>query len=171
MILARHVFEWTAHACYMRERLEWLVKSSQWSLAFKLMLQTDTGNSWAKNHGKNYDVPPLQEEILDPIDINTLIAAYAKYQKKEYEKSTVHDSYGYLSEYAHPNATCFVQYRDFEGADGYLVGPPPKSTFGGIDGFILEWLMFIHDLLALAKEDAVRQKLVDIMSAAARLAR
>jgi hypothetical protein len=164
MILARHIFEWTAHACYMCEKLGWLVKSSQWQLAFNLLLQADTGNLWARNHGKNYDAPPFREEILNPIDINALIAAYAKYQKKEYEKSTVHDSYSYLSEYAHPNATCLVQYRDFEGPEGFFVSPPAESSFGGITGFILEWLMFMHELLALAKEDIVRLQLVQIMT-------
>jgi hypothetical protein len=131
MILARYIFEWIAHACYMREKLEYLIKSSQWNLAFILMLKADTGNLWAKNHGRKYDSPPFSEEIFDPIDINALIAAYAKYHKKRYEKCIVYDSYSYLSEYSHPNATCLVQYRDFEGTDGFLIAPPAQSTFGG----------------------------------------
>ena len=28
MILSRHVFEWTAHSCFMVEKLDWLIKSN-----------------------------------------------------------------------------------------------------------------------------------------------
>src|SRR5579864_2189693 len=108
-------------------KLEWLVKTRKWRAAFELLLQADTGNSWAKNYGPNYD-----------------------------GNRTVHDSYGFLSEYAHPNAACFLQYRDSEGREAFLLKPPPRSTFGGINGFILEWLILIHKLLSLAKEDVVR---------------
>ena len=70
-----------------------------------------------------------------------------------------------LSEYTHPNSACLLQYRDFEGAHGHIVKPPSKSTFGGINGFIIEWLMFMQALLGLAKEDAVRSKLIEILTA------
>jgi hypothetical protein len=58
-----------------------------------------------------------------------------------------------------------IQYRDFEGAEGFFVSPPAKSSFGGVNAFILEWLTFMHGLLAL-REDLVRQKLVQIIAEA-----
>lgn len=167
-ILSRHIFEWTAHACYMEEKLKGLVTTRRWKPAFALLLQVNTGNAWAKNYGQNYDPTPFPEEILKPIRIKKLIAVYAKYQEKQYGKSKAHDSYGFLSEYAHPNAACFLQYRDFDGPHGYTVKPPSRSTLGGINGFIIEWLMFMQALLGLAKEDAVRGKLIEILTTIAK---
>jgi hypothetical protein len=150
----------------MVEKLEWFIKQHQWKSALQLIFQADTGNKWAKNHGHTYDAPKPSQEILDPIDISTCIAAYGKFQKKKYGKSTVDDSYSYLSEYSHPNSACFLQYRDSDGPVGYVGNPRSVSTYGGINGFLLEWLIFMHTLLALAHEDVVREQLVQIMTEA-----
>lgn len=166
LILSRHIFEWTAQAAYLTEKLEWLIGRQMWKPAFELMFRIDTSNSWTKSHGAKYDAPQPCDEILEPFGIGPFIAAYGKFQKKQYGKSTVDDSYSYLSEYSHPNSACFLQYRDFDGPIGYVGVPRPVSTFGGINGFILEWLMFMHTLLALAKEDVVRHQLVELLTAA-----
>jgi hypothetical protein len=170
-ILSRHIFEWTAHACYMEQNLKGFIANRQWKLAFDLLLQVDTGNAWARDHGHKYDPTPFPEEILKPIRIKKLMAAYTKYQTEQYGHTKAEDSYGFLSEYAHPNAACFLQYRDFDGAHAYLVAPPTKSTFGGINGFIIEWLMFMQALLGLAKELEVRDRLIAMLPALAELAK
>ena len=169
-ILSRHIFEWTAHACYMAQKLKGLVTNRQWTPAFALLLQADTGNAWVKTHGQNYDPAPFPEKILEPIRVKKLIAAYAKYQKAQYGKSKTYDTYAFLSEYAHPNSACFLQYQYFDGPPGYIVDPPPRSTFGGINAFIIEWLMFMQELLGLAKEDLVRVRLIEILTAIAKSA-
>jgi hypothetical protein len=102
---------------------------------------------------------------LRPIRIRKLIAAYLKYQTEQYGRSRVENTYGFLSEYSHPNAACFLQYREFDGRRAYLIAPPSRSSFGGINGFIVEWLMFMQELLGLAKEDAVRDILIRLLSA------
>jgi hypothetical protein len=162
-ILARHIFEWTAHASYMKQKLEWHVSEQQWKPAFELLSRVDTGNSWAKKHGRAYRVP-LPETILEPIRIKALLVAYAKHQKKRDGKTRAHDTYGFLSEYSHPNSACLVQYREYSGSDCYFVNPPFESTFGGINAFILEWLMFMVALLGLANEQAIRQTLINILA-------
>jgi hypothetical protein len=164
-ILSRHIFEWTAHACYMAEGLKELIFGKQWKRAFDLTLQADIGNLWLKSHGHQYDTAPFPEEIPTPIRVGKLMSAYAKYQTEQYGKTKAHDSYGYLSEYSHPNGACFLQYREITGADAHFVSPPSRSSFGGINGFILEWLMFMQTLLGFAKEDCVRDKLIDILTA------
>jgi hypothetical protein len=171
LILARHVFEWTALACYLEQNLKGFISQRMWQAAFDLLLQADTGNQWARNHGPAYETLPFPDEILNPIEINKLIAAYAKYQKKSYGKSKTFDSYGFLSEFTHPNAACLGQYRDSKGATGFIVEPPTRSTFGGISGFIIEWLMFMQQLLALAKEEHVRGQLIAMFPALAQLAK
>lgn len=166
-ILARHIFEWTAHACYLNEKLERLIRTHQWKAAFELLSQVNTGNSWAKNYGHYYHADLVPEGIKDPISVNTLVAAYAKYQKKQYGKSRTHDTYGLLSEHSHPNSACLIQYREFRGNSCIVVNPPGQSTFGGVNGFILEWLSFMQVLLALANEQAVRNNLISILETVA----
>jgi hypothetical protein len=142
-----------------------------WKEAFDLFLQADTGNQWARTHGPAYEPLPFPGEILDPIEISKLIAAYAKYQKKAYGKSRTYDSYGFLSEFTHPNSACLGQYRHPDGATGTVVPPPTQSTFGGIKGFIIEWLMFVQELLGVANEAEVRDQIVRILPALAELAK
>jgi hypothetical protein len=165
-IVSRHIFEWTAHACYMAHALKGFIANSQWKLAFDLTLQADTGNLWVRNYAHVYDTSPSPVEVLKPLRINKLISAYAKYQTTEYRNTTAEDSYGYLSERAHPNGFCFLQYREIVGPDVHFVEPPVNSTFGGVQGFLLEWLMFVHELLGLANESAVRNEVRDTLTAA-----
>lgn len=164
-ILSRHIFEWTAHACYMTQHLKGHAEGRQWKEAFQLLLRADTGNAWAKDHGHNYEAAPFPAEILRPIRIKNLIAAYRKHQTEQYGSSKVEDSYGFLSEYSHPNSACFLQYREFDGRRAYVIAPPSRSSFGGINGFIIEWLMFMQELLGLAREDAVRDSLIRLLAA------
>lgn len=166
IIVARHIFEWTAHACYMKQHLGEFFAKSDWKSAFELTLKADTGNAWVKKHGHNYDPTPSPVDVLDPLRINKLISAYVKYKTEADGKSTIEDDYGYLSERSHPNGFCFQQYRKIVGQEANFVAPPTTSTFGGVNGFTLEWLMFIHDLLALAKEDPVRKAVGDVLAAA-----
>ena len=171
MLLSRHVFEWTALACYLNQNLKGLTSQKMWPKCFEMLLQSDTGNQWARNHGPAYETLPFPREILDPIEIRKLIAAYAKYQKKAYGKSKTHDSYAFLSEFTHPNSACLGQYRDSKGATGVIVPPPTQATFGGIKEFIIEWLMFMRELLGLAGEHEVRDKLIAILPGRAELAK
>jgi hypothetical protein len=171
ILLSRHVFEWTALACYLHQNLMGFISQKMWQQAFDLLLQSDTGNQWARNHGPAYETLPFPDEILDPIEVNKLIAAYAKYQKKTHGKSKTYDSYGFLSEFAHPNSACLAQYRDSQEATGIIVQPPTQSTFGSIKGFIIEWLMFMQELLGFANENEVREKLIGMFPALAELAK
>src|SRR5207249_9404054 len=107
-ILARHIFEWTALACYLVEKLKEFVANQQWAPAFELLLQTDTGNLWVKTHGHNYDKSSFPQEVAKPIRINKLIDAYTRHRTAQYGSAQVEDSYGFLSEYSHPNAACFL---------------------------------------------------------------
>ena len=109
-IVSRHVFERTAHACYMQEKLAEFMAASKWKPAFELTLQADTGIQWVKRHGDKYDKSNYPEEALSPIRIKHIIAAYSRYQTERYGKTDAEDSYGFLSEFSHPNGVCFQHY-------------------------------------------------------------
>lgn len=160
-ILARHVFEWTALACHLVEKLAEQVPKKDWQAAWGLLLKVSTANSWVKNHGHKYGPPDsFIEDVESPIRIKHLIASYTRYQTAKYGKTRVEDSYGYLSEFCHPNANCLMEYQEFDGARAYFVSPRRESTYSGIEGFSAEWLLFMQDLLGLADESAVRAKLI-----------
>lgn len=160
-ILARHVFEWTALACYLMETLADLVPKKDWQAAFDLLVKVNTGNSWVKKHGQNYaPASSFPDEVESPIRIKHLIAAYSRHQNAKYGKTRVEDSYGYLSEFCHPNANCLMEYQKFDGARAYFVPPRKESTYSGINGFSVEWLLFVQDLLGLADESGVRATLI-----------
>jgi len=167
ILLSRHVFEWTALACYLHQHLKGFISQKMWQQAFDLLLQSDTGNQWARNHGPAYETLPFPDEILDPIEINKLIAAYAKYQKKTYGKSNTFDSYGFLSEFTHPNSACLGQYRDSQGATRHHCPAADPIDLRGIKGFLIEWLMFMQELLGLANEHEVREKVTTMLPALA----
>ena len=164
-VISRHAFEWTAHACYMHENLTPLMAERQWSQVFDLTLQSDTGNLWVKRHGHKYDDSSFPEDALKPLHISKLIAAYTKYQTERYGKTDVEDTYGFLSENSHPNGACFMWHRDIIGPDVHFVNPPTHSAFGGINRFIIQWLMFTQQLLGLARESLVRDPLIYMLPA------
>jgi hypothetical protein len=170
-IVSRHIFEWTAHACYMQENLTGFMAAREWKPAFELTLRADTGNQWVKKHGHKYDDSNYPEEALSPIRIKHLIVAYSQYQTNKYGKTDAEDSYGFLSEFSHPNGVCFQHYRDIIGADIHFLQPPATSSYAGINHFIIEWLLFMFVLLGLGKEQAVRSKLAEIVQALAQQAK
>ena len=77
-IVSRHIFEWTAHACYMQQKLAEFMALGKWKPAFELTLQADTGNQWVKKHGHKYDKSNYYEEGLNTIRIKHIIAAYTR---------------------------------------------------------------------------------------------
>jgi hypothetical protein len=58
-----------------------------------------------------------------------------------------------------------IRVTQILGAVVHFVRPPSRSSFGGINVFIIEWLMFMQELLGLAKEDAVRHRPIQLLPA------
>jgi hypothetical protein len=101
------------------------------------------------------------DDVAKPIRIKHLIAAYTRHHTARYGSAKVEDSYKYLSEYSHPNSACLLAYKEFDGARAFFVQPAPESAvFGGINGFIVEWLMFAQELLGFAGESTIRDRLI-----------
>jgi hypothetical protein len=169
-ILSRHVFESTGMACYLAQNLKGLMSQRMWQQAFGLLFKATTGNQWVKNHGSTYETFPFPDEIEGPIGTNNLTAAYAKYQKTTYGKSTAFDTYSLLSEHSHPGAACLECHRHWVGGIGLTTEPRTESTFGGTKAFAIDWLIVTHELLGMANEETVRNQLVTIVQAVAQIA-
>jgi hypothetical protein len=162
-VICRHVFEWAASACYVEQKIGQYFKEQKWKPASDLLCQISGGNLWLRNHGHKYDALPMQLEAPNPIRIGKLVEVYEKYQADQLGEGDAKDAYGFLSEHSHPNGACLRQYQEIEGWRMKFVDPPPSDP-RGINRPSLEWLVFIHGILALAKEDVVRLQVVDILT-------
>jgi hypothetical protein len=168
LILGRHLFEWTMHACYMIQGFKTAMDKGDLNAAWSLFLDMDTGNGWIKRHGAKYFEPPDSEEIPGTIRINKLVAAYKKYQMETHKQENVEDDYGYLSEHAHANGTCFLDYRQIEGSTLRFVEPPKAQDFPGvIHACSTEWLLCLHEILVLSREDQVRLEVLKLLKSLA----
>lgn len=162
-VICRHVFEWAASACYVEQNIGKYFKEQKWKPAFQTLSRISAGSLWLRNHGHKYDALPMQLEAPTPIRIGKLVEAYEKYQAEQLGEGDAKDAYGFLSEHSHPNGACFRQYQKIEGWQVIFVDPPPSGP-RSINRPSLEWLVFIHGILALAKEDVVRLQVLDILT-------
>jgi hypothetical protein len=105
----------------------------------------------------------MQLEAPKPVRIGELVAAYEKYQTEQLGEGDAKDSYGFMSEHSHANGACFLQYKEIVAGKIVFVDPPPSGP-RSINRPTLEWLVFIHGILALAKEDFVRLQVLDILT-------
>jgi hypothetical protein len=158
--VCRHIFEWAAHSCYMVQQIRSHFAEADWKAAFELFLKTDTGNLWLKRHGRKYGAAPFANEVAKPLDIMLLVSTYEAYQLARGEEGDAKDAYGFLSEHSHPNGACFLSYRKLSGWRVKFV-PSSNDTrvFYGVNSYVLDWLMFIEQMLELSQERLVRSEL------------
>jgi hypothetical protein len=169
-VVCRHVFEWAAHACYMKRNLSQHFANSDWRLASNLLLQADGSNLWIRNHGHKYDALLLPDEIHKPVRIGKLVDAFDEYQVEEYGDGDAKDAYGFLSEHSHASGACFLKYREISGAQVRFISPAESCCLPNANRSLIEWLVFMHGLLGLAGEVAVRPELLGILTRVAKAA-
>lgn len=163
--LCRHVFEWTALSCYLTRRLRDLFAKHDWEEAWALLTKAVLGSDWAVKYGGKYSgAPPvkLPAEIPGPIRVGRAVEEYEKYQTENSMEPEAKDSYSLLCDFAHPNAACLLRYQAPEenGAVVRFIDPDrntPQDTFlPFVNCCLIDLLSFIHELLGLANESAVR---------------
>lgn len=161
-LLCRHVFEWTAQAAYVAENVSKHIKGGEWSDVFNIVSGFDRANNWIKKYGKQHGAHPIQLDGPDPVRLKHWIAAYERFRVEEYGARTVGESYGYLSEHAHPSGACFLEYREICGPEVRFV-PACKAHLTDISHSLLDWLMLTHRILRLAEEDTVRLAILRVI--------
>ena len=154
-LLCRHVFEWTAQVAYAAEKVSKHIKAAEWSDAVNIVSGFDRANSWIKKYGSQHGALPIQLDGPDPVRLKHWIAAYERLRVEEYGAKTVGESYGYLSEHAHPSGACFLEYREICGPEVRFV-PACRAHLTDIGEPLIEWLMLTYRILGLAEEDTVR---------------
>ena len=163
-VICRNIFEWAAHACYVREHLTPSIKGKKWAAAFTLLTKASGANRWLKKHGRKYPEAVPSDEIPTFAGVGDLVNAYDAYQTKEFGNGDAKEAYSFLSEHSHPNGACFLEYREISGAEVRFVSPEAPNSFPNTNRSLLDWMTFHHSLLALAHEDSVREQLVTILT-------
>lgn len=168
-VLGRHIFEWTAHACYMSRNLGNHVRRKEWERAWSLLSRAVIGSVWIKRHGEKYSSPaaPLPAKVPDPLEVPNIVGAYEQYLLQQHGVKSAKDTYGFFSELSHPNAACLQQYhkhgtnlRNVEIADA----EPPVSPLPFVNWCLLDLLHFLDALFDLAKETTIRSAIGGVLS-------
>lgn len=79
-------------------------------------------------------------------------------------EESVEDDYGYLSEHAHPNSFCFLDFTRRSGSLPEFVKPRPgRGSRGIVTATMLDWSLCIYNILGLAAENVVRKEFVSML--------
>ncbi len=170
-ILCRHVFEWTAHACYMSRNTENYLKKKEWGRAWHLQSLAMEGNIWIKSHGPKYAPTEMTEGVPDPLGVANIVSCYEGYQRQVGKEPDAKDSYGLLSEHSHPNSACFNRYCQYEGRQVRFISPSTDASVLGEERYLLDLLIFLEQLLKLGKERTVRKQIIAMLEGIARRAK
>lgn len=172
-VISRHLFECSAHVCYVCRRLTDCYESQDWNDAWDVLTPAATGNLWAKKYGDKYatagsePTPPA----ADPVRIGVAISEYEQYQSKALGRAEAKDTYSLLSELSHPNAACLQQYLEYENDGqvtiGYTESPSPLPF---VNLCLIDLLQFAEKLLRWSRDLSVRPVILELMSEIARRA-
>jgi hypothetical protein len=168
--VSRNVFEWAAHACYMSRNLTDYVTKKEWFNAWKLLSMAAMGNRWIKKHGQKYEPTAVFDGVPDPLGVASVVAAYEEYERQEFGKGDAKDSYGFLSEYSHPNSACIQQYHECNGPDVRFITPSSGSPLPCVSWCLIDLMMFLDELLRLSGEQTVRPQVVSVSKEISKLA-
>jgi hypothetical protein len=174
-VLCRHIFEWTAHACYMSQNLQGYGQKKLWQEAWNLLSAAAMGNLWVKRYGEKYKTPglygPVSADVPPPIHIRDAVSAYDEYLKKMRREPDAKDSYSFLSEHSHPNSACLMLYHTYAGnVVHFRDANPTPSPLGAVNACLIDLLMFLTDLLGVSAERTVQPDVLAILKAVAKLA-
>ncbi len=176
-ILSRHVFEWTAQACYMNHELRNFYAQKQWSEAWTLLSASALGNLWVKRHGAKYapsgDGFTDVGDVPDPIRISKAVTAYDQYQQQSLGTAEAKDNYGLLSEYSHPNSVCLQQYHTYDdnGRDVRFGDTVENSSpLPIVNWCLIDLLMFSDELLRMSGDTMVEPTVVALLKQIAKMA-
>ena len=172
-ILSRHMYEWTAHTCYMSRKLTELSQKKDWHGAWELLSKAATGNYWAKQYGTKYAPSnvTIPTGVTNSIRVTELIEAYEKHQIEQFGSSNAKDSYSLLCEFSHPNSVCLQHYHSYNGNDVTFTAPDAESsTLPVVNWCTIDLLMFLNTLLGLAQDSVVLPPIVAMLKNIAALA-
>lgn len=177
--VCRHVFEWTALACFSLGKLRDQFNHRDWEEAWKLLTKVALGSHWMRKHGGKYAAAPALRtpiEIPEPVWIPKAVEEYESYQAQNSRDAEAGDSYSLLCDHAHANAACLLRYQQFE-EDGSVVhfvdpdlDPQAESFLPFVNCCLIDLLTFIHDLLGFANENVVRPQVLMVREELARRA-
>lgn len=168
-VLARHLFEWAAHASHIHQTTSRMINDKKWRECWQFLTDVMVANLWMQKYGKN-----IAKQIGQPfpnlpksIRIMELVEAYEKLQDAQYGEAVSEGNYGLLSEYSHANAAALSHYHRWtvNGSDAVLTfeEPETKEVVNVMVPSCIDLLMTLNELLGISGEVIVRPQLVRLL--------
>jgi len=165
IVLCRHLYEWNMQTCFAVANFKSQLKAADLDAAWEFFLRISDGNNWVRDHGAKYTPELPTDEVEGSFRIKHSMKVYKEYRTQRFGTEKVDDDYGYLSERSHPNGFCLQPYlKIISPSDVSFIEPQSRKARGLLEACVLEWTMADIDLLALAREDAVRVLLVRVLN-------
>jgi hypothetical protein len=168
-VVCRHIFEWTAHTCYMSRNTKNYLDRKEWGRAWRLHSHAMQGNRWIKDHGAKYAPTLVHDDTPDPLTVANIVACYEEFRRTERGNADAKDSYGLLSEHSHPNSACFLPYYQYTGDELRFVVPSPDTSPLGMERPLIDLTLFLDTLLGLGREKIVRAQVRAVLNELAAL--
>ena len=154
-IVARSVYELSAHIYYLKKHLKQHLDAGDVGAAFDFLLPIGTGSRYIKEQN-----PEDSELFPSPPHIAKAIKCF-----QERLPPYALENYSYLSEFCHPNLLTFMQY--YEWTDPHTATfadkEPMEGIFGPTTGAVIQGLMTLNELLWLTKEKSVNHAVLQLL--------
>lgn len=154
-VVARSVYEVGAHVYYVKKHVKQHLQVNNCAAVWDLLTPIATGSRYINDR-----IPEESELFPLPAHIKKMINCFS-----EVMPQNAQEDYSYLSEFSHPNVMAFMQH--------YFWSDPGTVKFSRseVDGFlgattaaVIAGLLALRELLGLAKERDIRQRVIGVLN-------
>jgi len=166
--LARQFLEWTAHGCYVSRNLKNFANRGEWQRAWNWLTKSIIGNLYMRQNAEHIErefgmpIPKMPE----PLALPALIKAYDTYQLQTYGegmRSRITNSSANLRTRMAPRSIPTISGKTTAAYSASSHHRNLPREF--INRCLVDMLQFIHDVLALSKEETVRPAIIGALKA------
>jgi hypothetical protein len=158
-LCCRGLFELSAHAYYVKEKLIKQIDKKDWGAAWELLLKVNFGSRYRHKREKVLEGEPAYP---NGIHIYDALKVFNEYFPDGVKLKTAEESHDYLSEFCHPNSDAFTSHFEWgETLNNSVVKfakPDPELMMLGLPDAAIACSAFLHsagELLARVGERAL----------------
>jgi hypothetical protein len=168
-VLSRHLFEWAAHATFLKVKMPSLIRSGAWEKAWDILLRHNGGDLFMRRFGLKYEATSAQSQgIPEPYTIANILKVYASVQNQADKTSDIQEDYSLLSELSHASAACLRQHIEYkQDRIVFSAAKEDSSPLELASVSTIDWLLSIGELLELIHDSEVRPQVNEALKAIA----
>jgi hypothetical protein len=166
-ILSRHLFEWAAHATFLKVKIPSLIHSEAWSKAWDILLRHNGGDLFMRRFGIKYNATRAQSQgIPEPYSIANILKVYASAQNQVDKIEDIQEDYSLLSELSHASAACLRQHIEYkQDRIVFSAANEDSSPLELASVSTIDWLLSIGKLLEVIHDLKVRPQINEVLKA------